>query len=189
VQPSSPEKSGNNSSTNHAAGAPTTMTGIETTPGTAKNTDTNNKESIAEGIGHDSFFTCPSDDEASTTASVNHSARKKNRASMMRKHPTAQEHLDVIHNNIQTATELFRSKKKSERLTARRNIPMEDLDPKKNNSIGSDCDTLANGLNDRPTVWEKGVDDDTSSFDYTSSVEFDCMSRSGGDDDDHDSLL
>ena len=158
------------------------MTNMMTTTGTAKNsTDKNDKKSVAEGIGHLAGL---SDDDASTASSVKRSSRKKNRAlSMMRKNPTAKEHQDVMLNNCQAWHELLRSKKKSERFAARRNIPTEDLDDKKKNkNISSDCDTLANGLNDRPTVWKQGIEDDAS------SIEFECMSRSGGDDDDTNSL-
>ena len=155
MQPSSPEKSDNNSRSNHAAGAPTTMTSITTT-GTAKNTDKNNKQSIAEGIGHDKqhvpqvqpsspektskakntdknnkqsiaegighdyFLNGLSDDDAST-ASAKRNPRKKNRSlSMMRKKPTAKEHLDEMLNNRQAEHTLLRSKKQLERLAARR---------------------------------------------------------------------
>ena len=101
---------------------------------------------------------------------------------MMRKNPTAKEHIDVMLNNRQAEHELLRSQRKLKRLAARRNIPMEDLDHKENKNISADCDTLANGLNDRPTVWKQGVEDDAS------PIEFECMSRAGGDDDD-DSLI
>jgi hypothetical protein len=168
------------------------MTNMMTTTGTAKNsTDKNDKKSVAEGISHLAGL---SDDDASTASSVKRSPRKKSRAlSMMRKNPTAKEHLDVMLTNRQAWHELIRSKKKSERLAARRIIPTEALEhkesnkalehKKESNNITSDCDTLANGLNDRPTVWKQWSEDDAS------SIEFDGMSRSGGDDDDDDDSL
>jgi len=156
------------------------MTNMMTTTGTAKNsTDKNDKKSVAEGIGHLAGL---SDDDAST-ASAKRNPQKKNWAlSMMQKNPTAKEHLDVMLDNCQSEHEMLCSQRKLERLAARRNIPMEDLDHKENNNISSDCDTLVNGLNDRPTVWKQGIEDDAS------SIEFECMSRSGGDDDDTNSL-